>query len=191
MSQQSVHLIGKTHESETKFDYFVCGLAGAIFAYILKDYAPRRIDFGISMLEPMALLFLSFAFFMGLKRIESTKMLNLLNYEFLDASEKAGEMTAALLKAGEGPSFNRETGEVYNPAIIEQKRQNYRLEAQVLEPLITERIRISGRYYTARNCFLYLGFITIFAAKILQPYQTPPLGKSSIVQTNAAKVNLK
>jgi hypothetical protein len=36
----SLTIFEKEHEAREKYTYFVCGLAGALFAYIGKDYFP-------------------------------------------------------------------------------------------------------------------------------------------------------
>jgi hypothetical protein len=178
MAERSMEMFGKAHEAESKFDYFVCGVAGAIFAYIVKDFVPRKFVWGIPTLEPASLCLLAFAFYFGLKRIEASKILNHFNHEALDASERAGEMTAALGKAG--TLFNRESGEFYSQQEIARKRQSYLLDAQAIQEILPAKHKLCVRYYKLRNFCLVWGFFAILAAKLFIPYAASNLSVESL-----------
>jgi hypothetical protein len=66
----TLELYKKGKDSADKFDYFVCSIAGAIFAYTVQTYCPKPIDSGFSFLEPISLLLLAISFYLGMKRIE-------------------------------------------------------------------------------------------------------------------------
>ena len=51
--QTVLELFRKGHESADKFDYFICTVAGAIFAYDAEHYLPRRLDFSFHLFEPV------------------------------------------------------------------------------------------------------------------------------------------
>jgi hypothetical protein len=102
---RSIELFGITQKSSERFDYFVCGVAGALFAYIGEHYEPHKLEFGFSLLEPISLVMLACSFFVGLKQIETVIVQRRINYKILDVSERAGNMTRAL-SGGNGPYYN-------------------------------------------------------------------------------------
>jgi hypothetical protein len=116
-------------ESSDKFDYFICGVSGSLFAYIAQTYTPQR--FETLPIEPLALLFLALSFYTGAVRIETANTMKLLNHEMLDASEKAGEMTKALAEPStSGLHYNAEGGEIRTRADIEKLRKSLLLESR-------------------------------------------------------------
>jgi len=63
-------LYSKGKDAADKFDYFVCTVAGAIFAYIVQHYTPKVLAWDAATLEPVSLVLLAFSFYFGIKRIE-------------------------------------------------------------------------------------------------------------------------
>ena len=71
MSHENAKILYQaTQAAEQKFEYFLTGAIGAMFAYTVQNYTPHRLDFSASTLEPIAIICLAGAFFCGLKRIE-------------------------------------------------------------------------------------------------------------------------
>lgn len=167
--EKSMIVFEGAREGQQKFDYFVAGLTGALFAYIAQTYVPEKFGFDPAGLEPLALLFLAVSFFLALKRIELTNIIMRLNHDMLAAAEKAGNMTKALA-SHTGDGFNAESGEIVPFRDLPARRQNYMLQAQAAEHALLAKISKSERYYTYRNHFLIAGFAAIFLAKLLQPY---------------------
>ena len=83
MSERSIEVYFKADESSEKFDYFVCSVAGALFAYIGRDYVPRKLGLGIPLIEPLSLVFLVASFYCGIKRIECKIHARRLNHKRL------------------------------------------------------------------------------------------------------------
>jgi hypothetical protein len=186
MSTRSIEVHKMVQESREKFDYFVCGIAGALFAYLGQNYVPRKLEIGVSVLEPLALLFLVAAFLVGMKLIETANILKRVNFRMLDAAEKAGNLASAL-NSGSGPYYDQEGGDVYDREKALTKRQGClkaRDAAQAdLEPINQKVVKL----YKWRNACLCIGFCVVFAAKLLQPYSsTAPATKTpvSITKTN-------
>jgi hypothetical protein len=63
-------LYSKSRDSLEKFDYFICSVAGAIFAYVAQHYTPKVLAIDAATLEPVSLVLLAASFFCGIKRIE-------------------------------------------------------------------------------------------------------------------------
>jgi hypothetical protein len=175
MSQRSVEVYFKYQESAEKLDYFVCGVAGALFAYAGQNFAPRKLDSVISLLEPLALCFLVAAFFTGIKRIEASINLKKLNHIMLDAGEKAGAAAGAAAdarKTGGTSYYNEHGGEVFGVETIAKKHEWQRGLHDAAEAEIEVAIRKANTFYTLRNCLLIAGFVALLAAKLLQPYSS-------------------
>jgi hypothetical protein len=65
MNETSFDLFSKEHAASERFDYFVCGIAGALFAYIGQAYTPHTFGSRYYYLMPAALL-LTVSFLFGL-----------------------------------------------------------------------------------------------------------------------------
>src|ERR1035437_185974 len=96
---KSLLVYAGVRDAQQKYDYFIAGVTGALFAYIAQTYTPRRIELNPSVFEPLALVFLALSFYLALRRIENTTLIGMLNHQQLDANEKAGE-SAKALRAG-------------------------------------------------------------------------------------------
>jgi len=69
--------------SVEKFDYFVCSVAGALFAYVGQNYTPHKLDSTYSVLTPLALVYLILSFGFGFRRIYIANIAKKLNKEFV------------------------------------------------------------------------------------------------------------
>ena len=89
-------LYSKGKDAADKFDYFICTVSGAIFAYIVQHYSPKVLAFDAATLEPVSLVLLAFSFYFGIKRIELGAMIihidrdltQLIHQGSLDAAEQ-------------------------------------------------------------------------------------------------------
>ena len=88
---KTVELFARAQESQEKFDYFVCGISGALFAYLGPLYTPRKLAFDASLFEPLALSCFIVSFYMGLKRIEHTTEAKRLNFHHFQACDRASQ----------------------------------------------------------------------------------------------------
>jgi hypothetical protein len=156
-------------ESQHKFDYFITGITGAIFAYVSQAYVPHRIGLDYSVIEPIAMLFLAASFFMGLKRIESTAAVIRLNHKMLQASEKAASITDKVGQPGTGIFVHNSGNEFTREQLIERRKMHL-AEAEAAESLMQSLVSRGSRYYVLRDWSLVAGFLAIVVAKILLPY---------------------
>src|ERR1035437_1606045 len=83
MNEISKAIYEREHTSVEKFDYFVCSVAGALFAYIGQTYTPHKLDSLHSVLMPLALLYLTLCFGFGFKRIQLSNIGTKLNKEVI------------------------------------------------------------------------------------------------------------
>jgi hypothetical protein len=171
MSDRSLEVSKMTFAATEKYDYFICGVTGALFAYIAQTYSPQKIGINISSLEPLSLLLLVAAFFTGLMRIQHFNLIGRLNYAFLDATEKVQKIAAKLSSTTADTFHDEFSGEDFNRQTLLDRRQQYINKATEANVAIEENRRHLIRYGKARDVFLVLGFLTIFSAKVLQPYQ--------------------
>ena len=100
MSSENATLLYKaSQEAQQKFEYFLTGAIGAMFAYIAQTYTPQKIDLSASTLEPVALLLLAVSFFLGLRRINCIYHILGMSYEETLATDDATEIQKALREA--------------------------------------------------------------------------------------------
>jgi hypothetical protein len=164
---RSIELFHKAQEADEKFDYFLCGVAGALFAYVGQNYNAQRIGWNVSLFEPLALLFLVSSFIAGLKRIETVMLVKRDNAQMLDCSEKAAAC-AELLLSGDG--VINAGGDLITARNAEEWRTEFRRRVDVLESKIEKLSNRTLWYYRIRNGLLIGGFLTLLAAKIIKPY---------------------
>lgn len=167
--QRSMVVFQNLSAERQKFDYFITGLTGTLFAYIVQTYTPQKLSLAASSAEPIALILLMLSFFFGLKRIEIAMVAMRLNHKSLDAAEKAGELTQAIIDGG-ATGFNTETGELLNVTDLHKRRTFYMKKAKEVEDKTESVLNKALKYYNCRNFFLVAGFLVILAGKLIQPY---------------------
>jgi hypothetical protein len=171
MPDKQSHLVFQSaSEGQQKFDYFITGLNGAIFAYLVQAFEPERFGWNTATLEALALILLAISFFIGLKRLESVVVLMNLNHEFLAASEKAGQITKIIAEGFGDAGFNRDSGEIVLAEELPEKRDHYLKESRMAKKFYEHVAKLNKRYYKLRNLFLFLGFTTILIGKLIEPY---------------------
>jgi hypothetical protein len=131
----ALELYKKGKDAADKFDYFVCTVSGAIFAYIAQHYTPKVLAINAALLEPVSLLVLAGSFFCGLKRIE---------------------LGATIIHIDRDLTI-----------LIQQQSMD---AAERLKSALSQAQARSKRLYIWRDRLLLAGFVTIFLAKVLQPY---------------------
>ena len=169
-NERSIEVLAAQQKATEGFDYFVCGVAGAIFAYIVKDYSPQRLSLDFSLLTPTSLLLLAASFYMGLNRIENTIVCARLNARKLNASEKAESLSEILMSRQSGTPVVSLAGKPETMETVASRRDHYLAELSNLTRDFEKRRGRALLYYKLRDKFLILGFITILCAKIAQPY---------------------
>jgi hypothetical protein len=169
MSDANELVYSKSHDAKLKFDYFICSVAGALFAYIAQTYIPQKLDSAFSIIQTIALLFLALSFYFGIRRIQYSSLSTELNFTLLQAEKGAANITETLKKFTEyhhkitGKSLSRESLELSRTDFLAQSEDcRNRLQGS------KSRARHFGRFQVY---FLLAGFVIIFVSKVLQPYQ--------------------
>src|SRR5688572_20911760 len=160
-------LYSKQHEAGLKFDYFVCGVAGAIFAYISQNYAPQKLALDFPLLEPISLLLIAAAFYFGIKRLEAARTLVTMNHQVADCEDKAKKLAVIVANPQGYRDFD---GKVCTAETVQREQQGYIDASRGWYEQINICRAMAVRYYKLRDNLLILGFAAIFLAKVLQPY---------------------
>jgi hypothetical protein len=169
--QRSLIAHGQYQAAQDKFEYFLCGVAGALFAYIGQHYAPHKLGLNAPTVELLSLGLLGASFVAGVLRIERIVLTQRINHVMLDAAEKAGHFTKALATCNpNAPFYDAQCGDVYTAASLEKMRKEEiarRDEAQKNIQVIKQK---GLQLYKWRNWLLYAGFATMLLAKLLSAY---------------------
>ena len=174
MSDRALQVHGKAQDASDKFDYFTCGVAGALFAYIGQHFKPQELPPVAVWLEVFAMGFLTVAFIQGLRRLihstdiqstEARKLDAIHNIERLMDIE--GQTKNPTLGTEARYRFDGEdlTGEQVKAKLLEVRAEFTKLKAKVdAGPVKAERTFISG------NVCLIFGFVALLAAVIWQTF---------------------
>ena len=150
-------MFGKAMESDEKFDYFVCGVASALFAYLGQHYAPRRLEFGIASLEPLSLFALMLSFFAGTLKIYSSTLFKKANANYLSLCADEDELRRVLL---EDPGFRG----------AESKLDGFKKGQESALGFMRRQNRKTLLLVSLRDVLLCLGFVFLLSSKLLLPY---------------------
>tara|TARA_B110000093_G_C12688515_1_gene293092 strand:+ start:52 stop:561 length:510 start_codon:yes stop_codon:yes gene_type:complete len=168
MSDHNILAFSDYREAERKFDYFVTGVSGALFAYLGPLYKPQRIELSPLSLEPLSLIFFAMAFYFGMKRIQSVVDVGAENHSLLDHQERSKKATDAL--KSDAFEFTTDAGQlVPREQLVLERNESNRLTAETRNN-IHKLAEKSYRYYCRRNIFLYSGFASVLLHKLLIPY---------------------
>lgn len=111
-SPRSLEEFKGVREAQLKLDYFLLGLASALFAYIGGQYKPMPISFSQNTVELISLGLLLISILSSFKRLDFNISVMKLNFKKLDMGEKKGAIHKAL--SIPGPVLNIDTGESLN-----------------------------------------------------------------------------
>ena len=153
-------------DAQLKFDYFILGLIGAIFAFIGQSFESDRIGLNPSTLELVSLLMLLVAAVCGFKRIESMNLTMRLNALNLRMQEERGMLSEGIGRSG----INRATGEHISAEQISAKLEALNEVIPTSDEQIRKAQSTTLRNYKLRNRFLLAGFVTLLAARVFAAY---------------------
>lgn len=158
------------HQGTQKFDYFICGLASALFAYLSQTYKPQPIEWGPALITPLALILLAASVFTGLLKIEQILKLTGANSKLLLFQKNISDLRNAIANRRDG-YFTFPTGHIVGPQDYEKALEIIKENEQEIKDNMSEDIEISLKWYRIRNLCLGLGFTAVILGKILEPYQ--------------------
>lgn len=177
------NLFNRARDSETKFDYFICSVAGALFAYTVQTYAPQKLDGVLQFIQIFPFLILAASFYFGIRRIQRANRVERLNFKLHFADETIRNITQCFKKnEGFDKFINETTGKPETVQSLEIKRDALFSDVSCYEQQIAADRVAADRFGRWQLSFLFVGFVTIFFAKILQPYQ--PDSHHCAIETN-------
>ncbi|HEV2695679.1 MAG TPA: hypothetical protein VG347_22500 [Verrucomicrobiae bacterium] len=169
MDLKSFELFSKEHAATEKFDYYICSVAGALFAYIGQAYSPHIFDSWYYFLMPLALLVLTLCFCIGLWTIHLSKHITTLNREVLARMEENMDIMKCLentsIQIFSSPKLPNKSRAELNEILNANKS-----EINAFRDDAMRFLKKADRLNLCRNVFLGIGFLLILASKVLQPY---------------------
>ena len=173
----------KSHEAHQKYEYFVTGAIGAMVAYTIQNYTPKKLGWSPSTLEPIAIICFAVAFYLCLRRLEYFYHILVLNSQQNQALSDADEMGKALRLHAEDPQGNKLRSGLSMESIAEDRDFHIR-RSQSATPLLASIDKRVRAYYTWRGRLMIAGVVLFLAARILAPYHNntnPPLRCAKIL----------
>jgi hypothetical protein len=175
MNEKSFELFSKEHAATEKFDYFMCSIAGALFAYIGQTYTPHVFCSWYFFLMPAALISLTISFLFGLWLIYDTRKITKINKEcvsldeenahirsLLNERDKLSGLPFKIFHARHGPPNTRDELENIassNTAKFIEASKNAK-----------QMMNFADKLEWTRNISLGTGFLLVLSSKIIQPY---------------------
>jgi hypothetical protein len=159
----SINLFDKEHAAREKYVYFVVGLAGALFAYLGKDYTPPHELTIVSLLTMSALTSLTLCIVFGLTRIQVYIHGLSINRDVLLAEEEISDFNKSLIMHYKGEAnvaFSNKTQTLLTTTDIEAARALHHTKK-------TKDFVKMKRWFKCATItlFLVLGFVLIIASK--------------------------
>jgi hypothetical protein len=130
-------LFTKQHASNERLDYFMCGVAGALFAYTGQTFTPEKLSFYACIATIVSLLLLSLSFYCGYRRILAQNSITRSNHKEIATCDLIKTMFERINeyenyeKRGLRGTMTNEMGEPYT---LEQLK----LEKQGTETFLTQ-----------------------------------------------------
>jgi hypothetical protein len=128
--------------------------------------SPQRLGLNPYTLEVLSLVLLIASIVVGFKRIESVIMSHRHNQAILHFTEERSEL--ATNYKGEPMLFS--PGHLLSPEQVLARVANLDSEIAKARRLFSERSAILLKQYRIRNWLLAIGFVGLFASKVISPY---------------------
>jgi hypothetical protein len=163
----AMELHKKGQDAADKFDYYMCGIASALFAYTAEHYVPRRFGCDFYLLDPVSIVLLLATFCFGIHRIKIGR--KAINYNFLivDADRKVKELDEMLQTPGAHRDLD---GQICSRQKLEQDMAAYRSQAKAAELGFHSCRASANNTQNLRDWLLLSGFAAILFSKLLLPY---------------------
>lgn len=161
-------LHGQQHESREKYTYYICGVAGALFAFTAKDFSPQSPHSCQDKMTMLALYFLILSFVSGLAAILTTIQGTGKNKDYALLSEGMANLIVAKQQWREGKinsSINKKTNKEYNLEDIEREIDEIKSKGDLEFIRMENWYRVSTITFWSCHCFLVAGFMFIVLAK--------------------------
>jgi hypothetical protein len=166
-TERSDKLLVEWKQSIEKFDYYVLGIAVALFAYSAKDFAAQPLGLNATTVEAAALSLLLGAIIVGFLRIQATITTGFWNHQQLYSGEVGGSLTKSLTH---NHVLNEQTGETYSPQEVQEIIRLCASKRHDATEQVNKSRTSAERYYDARNILLVIALIGLLAGKLLRGY---------------------
>jgi len=166
-------LFSKAHASIERLDYFMCTVAGGLFAYIGQGFNPRNLSGAASTVTLGALFLLAVSFAIGVWRIRTSILVTRCNQNIIASEELIAKMVKrlnqcrALLKEGRQLEMASGLGEPYTVDNLETEKKKEEANLNTTREQFKKALRESRYYGVSRDVILLLGFVCILVAKLL------------------------
>ncbi len=150
-------------ESAEKFDYYLCGLIAAVAAFTLRDLGSLSHFWSPPGVEMVSVLLLLSGVALGLKRIEATIEIKLLQHRRLYCEETRGKLGDPRLPA---LGYNAATGDMLSAEAREAEWKRASIELELLRGKLDARLNRAGLFYRWRNRVFLIGVLGLVIAKI-------------------------
>jgi hypothetical protein len=171
MSDRSVELAKQSINGESKYNYFIVGIAAATFAYFGKDFIPNPpLGWNQSSVLLSGLVLLILSIVAGLKKIEEHNTLLRKNGKYLDFYEQFAAYKQNSIDGN--ASINLESGEVLTP---DESTKNAKQLESLLPEFKSELDRRSTKisiYNNTRDYALFGGYILLGFSKFFPMLNT-------------------
>jgi hypothetical protein len=163
-------LFSKVHAANDKFDYFICTVAGGLFAYIGENFSPDKLTTGAAAITFIALLFLAISFWCGLKRIQIMTAFNLTNRKLIQCEEMIAKAVFSIKQYTEAqkPGGENSLGEYFTVSQLQERRIGMLKNREEIKELLTKHNKYARRFGVERDALLVIGFILLLSGKCYQ-----------------------
>jgi hypothetical protein len=169
MSEKSFELFSKEHAATQKFDYFICSVAGALFAYIGQTYTPQRLESIPQWFIPAALLCLALCLLFGLIVIHQSNAVTKYNKESLQAYEIHTSIESKFESSPQSQQFRYEGKQRTRSELLAFSEKELK-NSKDIEDKALKLMKVTEVIVFFRNVLLILGFLLILTSKVWQPY---------------------
>jgi hypothetical protein len=166
-TERSDTLLLEWKQSIEKFDYYVLGIAVAMFAYSAKNLVPQPLGLNAATVDTASLAILLGAIVAGFLRIQSTITTGYWNHQQLYFGEVGGSLAKNLTP---NHVLNEKTGEMYSPQEVQEMIRLCTGNRQQAGEQVTKSRSWAERYYDVRNILLVLSLCGLFVGKLLHGY---------------------
>ena len=165
----SLTVFEKEYESREKYIYFICGVAGASFAYIGKDYFPvHPLDWPAKLtIGSLFSLMVCFAF--GMARIQVYIHGLSINRDVLVAEDELTRMNDSWIKHEQGAAnmtLSNKTGKTFNVSDLEDEINTLRAKKDKDFKRMENWFKWATILFVICHVFLAFGFILLICAKL-------------------------
>ena len=166
-TERSDKLLIEWKQSIEKFDYYVLGIAVALFAYSAKDFVAQPLGLNAATVEAASLAVLLGAIIVGFLSIQATITTGFWNHQQL----YFGEVGGGLAKNNTSNHvLNEKTGEIYSPQEVQESIRLCAGNRHNASEQVNKSRKSAERYYDARNILLVIALCGLFAGKLLHGY---------------------